>query len=262
MSEFKFRASKSLGQNYLVDQNIISKIIRSAALGEQDSVVEVGPGPGALTNQLISSPAHRVISIEKDKQFIDFWMEQASIQEKFMILHKDALKVSLKSLGLNAQVKVVANLPYNVGTQLILNWLGERECVQSMTLMLQKEVVERLSAQPGSKHYGRLSIIAQWLCTVKRLFDVPPTAFRPQPKVVSSVVQMIPRNSLLFEASQGSLEKITAAAFQQRRKMLKKSLKPLLGNAEEALQGLGIDPTKRPEELPIEAFCALARLLD
>lgn len=266
----KFSAKKSFGQNYLQDDNIVRKIIASAAIEKEAALLEVGPGPGALTRMLLASHAAHLTAIEKDEQFIPQWLETAAQDPRFTIIHADALRIKLEEIQGRSQApsqahskpfKIIANLPYNVGTQLILNWLEELHLVHSMTLMLQKEVVLRLVAEPGSKDYGRLSIITQWLCDVKRLFDVPKTAFRPQPKVTSSIVQITPRQTPRFEATKKKLEKITATAFQQRRKMIKKSLKPLFKDVESVLKSVGIDPMSRPETLSIEDFCALSQHL-
>lgn len=256
--EYRFSAKKSLGQNYLKDPNIIRKIIASAGIEPEDTVLEVGPGPGALTHGLIDSPAHQIIAIEKDSQFIPHWQSVMRDNKKFQVHHGDALKIKLESLS-KSPLKIVANLPYNVGTQLIINWLEELPIVQSMTLMLQKEVVSRIVSPPGSKDYGRLSILIQWLCTTERLFDVPPTAFKPEPKVTSSIIRIVPRPIPLWPASKKHLERVTALAFQQRRKMIKKSLQGLFPETEKVLESLGIDPTARPETLSIENFCAIAR---
>jgi 16S rRNA (adenine1518-N6/adenine1519-N6)-dimethyltransferase len=259
--DYRFGAKKSLGQNYLQDPNIIRKIIESASIQAEDNLLEVGPGPGALTNALIASPAHHVISIEKDHQFIPHWQSAMDQNPKFCIMHGDALKVKLNTLSPQTPFKIVANLPYNVGTQIIINWLEELPLIQSMTLMLQKEVVSRIVAAPGTKDYGRLSILIQWLCKAERRFDVPPTAFRPQPKVTSSILHLVPREMPLFPAEKYLLEKVTALAFQQRRKMIKKSLQGLFDNTEARLETLGIDPTARPETLSIEEFCRIADAL-
>ena len=256
LSKSNFRAKKSLGQNYIQDPNIIRKIVQSVSITEEDTLLEIGPGPGALTHALLQTAAHKIIIIEKDTQFIDYW--QSLQHPKLEIIHKDALNVSLQSLSLRP-LTIVANLPYNVGTQLVLQWLEELSLIKSMTLMLQKEVVLRMSASPGSKDYGRLSILTQWLCHAERLFDVPPTAFKPQPKVNSSIVHLVPRATSLFPAEKESLEKITAALFQQRRKMIKKSLQSLWKDPLPVLESLNILPTERPENLSIEQLCALAR---
>ena len=238
------------------------KIVASAAITDEDSLLEVGPGPGALTRELLASPAKSLVAIEKDSQFIPQWETLAAENNRFQIHHMDALKLRLETLEAPKPFKIVANLPYNVGTQLILNWLNELPHVKNMTLMLQKEVVLRLTAQPGTKYYGRLSIVTQWLCDAERLFDVPKTAFKPQPKVTSAIVRLMPRITPLFPAKKEALERITAAAFQQRRKMIKKSLKPLFDDVETVLNDLSIDPTARPETLSIKDFCALSECLN
>jgi len=255
-SVYNFRAKKSLGQNYIQDPNIIRKIVQSVPITEEDVLLEIGPGPGALTHALLETPAQKIIVIEKDAQFIDYWTSLH--HPKLQVIHKDALQVELRDLA-EKPLTIVANLPYNVGTPLVIQWLDELPLIKSMTLMLQKEVVLRMSAHPGSKDYGRLSILTQWLCHAERLFDVPPTAFKPQPKVTSSIVRLIPRESPLFPAEKESLEKITAALFQQRRKMIKKSLQTLWQDPIPILESLNILPTERPENLSIEQLCALSR---
>lgn len=261
-SDYRFCAKKSLGQNYLKDPNIIRKIIESAHIQKEDSLLEIGPGPGALTALLLSKPVKSFVAIEKDSQFIPYWESMKTHNPHFHIYQGDALKIKLASLPHPHPFKIISNLPYNVGTQIIINWLEELPLVHSMTLMLQKEVVIRMTEGPGTKDYGRLSILMQWLCNVERVFDIPPTAFRPQPKVTSSVVRIIPREKPLFPAQKNLLEKVTALAFQQRRKMIKKSLQGLFENTENVLKELGIDPSARPERLSIEEFCAIARALE
>jgi 16S rRNA (adenine1518-N6/adenine1519-N6)-dimethyltransferase len=259
-SAYNFRAHKSLGQNYIKDPNIIRNIVDSVKITEDDTLLEIGPGPGALTHALLKTPAKKLIIVEKDPQFIDYWNTVALSNPKLQVIHADALKVKLADLSATP-LTIVANLPYNVGTELVLNWLETLPLVKSMTLMLQKEVVLRMTADPGSKDYGRLSIMTQWLCRATRLFDVPPTAFRPQPKVTSSIIELCPREAPLFPAEKLMLEKVTAAVFQQRRKMIKKSLQTLVKDPLPLLDTLGIDPKARPETLSIEQFCAFATLL-
>lgn len=253
-------ADKALGQNYLIDQNILQKIVVSADISQDDCVLEIGPGPGALTRALLKSSAKKIFVIEKDKRFLPVLdMLKNHVGERLEIIHGDALKIPLKSLGAS-KIKIVANLPYNIGTQLVLNWLDELAYVSSMILMLQKEVVDRLRALPNTKAYGRLSILVQWACLVRRCFDVPPTAFLPAPKVTSSIVELNPRNTPLAPCDKMVLQAVTHAGFHQRRKMIRTSLKGLSPDILDILESLNIKGTLRAENLSIEDFCAIARL--
>lgn len=265
MSEFNsfdsFSPQKKLGQHFLKSQHVVEEILQAADLQPTDSVLEVGPGPGILTKGLLKSPAHKVIAIELDRQF---WstLEKLEQQEKgrFILVKGDASKVSLESLG--NSIKIVANLPYNVGTLLLLNWLKELSHVSKMVLMFQKEVVDRICAEPRTKAYGRLSILTQWKCRVKPVLVVPPESFHPAPKVDSAVVEIIPRSKPLFAVSEEALEALTRVLFQSRRKMLRASLKALkIDDLEGKLEALNISPTARPEELTVEDFCKLVPVI-
>ncbi|MCC7166403.1 MAG: 16S rRNA (adenine(1518)-N(6)/adenine(1519)-N(6))-dimethyltransferase RsmA [Rhodospirillales bacterium] len=252
------RARKSLGQNFLLDLNLTAKIARAAGDPSRGTTIEIGPGPGGLTRALLEAGA-RVIAIEKDARCQDALAEIAAhYPGRLEVIAGDALALDAASLG-EAPRRIVANLPYNVATPLLIGWLRRLEAFESLTLMFQREVAERLTASPGTHAYGRLSVIAQWRAQVKRLFDIDPRAFTPPPKVVSSVVQFHPR-AHAPEADFALLERVTAAAFGQRRKMLRASLKGL-GDAAGLLAETGIEPTARAEEIPIEGFCALARAL-
>ena len=252
-------ANRALGQNFLFDLNLTGRIARSAAPLDAGSVIEIGPGPGGLTRALLDHGAREVIVIERDRRFQPILAEiAAAYPGHLQIIDGDALKVDAAKLG-QAPRRIVANLPYNVATPLLLAWLDAGTAFTSLTLMFQKEVADRLIAKPRSKDYGRLSIAAQWRAEVKRLFDVPPRAFTPPPKVTSTVVQLIPRAEPLFPADAEMLEKVAAAAFGQRRKMLRQSLRQVSPQAEEVLLATGIAPTARGEELSIEQFCALAQ---
>lgn len=252
-------ANKAFGQNFLFDLNLTGRIARAAAPLDVGSVIEIGPGPGGLTRALLDHGAREVIVIERDRRFLPVLDEiAAAYPGRLKIVEGDALKVDAAKLGEGPR-RIVANLPYNVATPLLLNWLEAGTTFASMTLMFQKEVAERLVAQPRTKDYGRLTIAAQWRADVRRLFDVPPRAFTPPPKVTSTVVQLIPRAEPLFPADAAMLERVTAAAFGQRRKMLRQSLRQVSPLAEEVLVAAGIAPTARGEELSIEQFCALAR---
>lgn len=252
-------ANKALGQNFLFDLNLTGRIARAAAPLDAGSVIEIGPGPGGLTRALLDHGAHEVIVIERDRRFLPVLDEiSAAYPGRLKVVEGDALKVDASKLGESPR-RIVANLPYNVATPLLMNWLAAGTAFVSLTLMFQKEVADRLTAQPRTKDYGRLSIAAQWRAEVKRLFDVPPRAFTPPPKVTSTIVQLIPRKVPLFPADAGMLERVTAAAFGQRRKMLRQSLRQVSPLAEDILVAAGIAPTARGEELSIEQFCALAR---
>jgi len=254
-------ARKSLGQHFLLDLNLTGRIARASGRLEVGTTIEIGPGPGGLTRALLDAGARRVIAVERDDRAIAIQNEiAAAYPGRLEIIADDALKVDAADLG-EAPRRVVANLPYNISTVLLLNWLRRIDAFESLTLMFQKEVVDRLAAAPRSPDYGRLSVITQWLCEVRPLFNVDKRAFTPPPAVMSTVVQLIPRPQPLAPARLESLERVTAAAFGQRRKMLRSSLKAL-GNAEALLEQADIPPTARAEELNVEQFCALARLAD
>jgi 16S rRNA (adenine1518-N6/adenine1519-N6)-dimethyltransferase len=250
-------ADKSLGQHFLFDLNLTGKIARAAGPLGQVNVVEVGPGPGGLTRALLAANARHVTAIERDERCLAALDELASAYPgRLTIVPGDALKIDPVALVPKPR-RIVANLPYNISTALLLSWLERIREWESLTLMFQKEVAQRLVAPPGGKDYGRLSVMVQWLTEAKPLFDIPPRAFVPPPKVTSSVVRIVPREKPLAPCRRDDLERVTAAAFGQRRKMLRGSLKPLGLDPAEA----GLDPTARAEELDVAAFCALAARL-
>jgi 16S rRNA (adenine1518-N6/adenine1519-N6)-dimethyltransferase len=256
-------AKKSLGQNFLLDLNLTRRIARAAGAETGGIFYEVGPGPGGLTRALLQEGASKVIAVERDGRCL-LALEQIALAwpGKLEVISADALKMDETKIW-PPGVKVAANLPYNIGTALLIKWLTVEDWPPawvSLTLMFQKEVAQRIIAQPGSEHYGRLSVLAQWRCTAKILFDVNRSAFVPPPSVTSAILRLEPRSKPLAPAELKDLETITQAAFGQRRKMLRQSLKALGG--EKLLQKAGIDPTARPEDLDIEAFAALARALD
>ena len=254
-------ARKSLGQHFLLDANLCARIARAAEPLDGVTVLEIGPGPGGLTRALLDAGARRVVAVERDGRCVAALAELARAwPDRLEIIEADALKVDLAA-RLHGPVKIVANLPYNVSTALLIGWLGAPERYQSLTLMFQKEVAARLTAAPGSKEYGRLSILAQWRCRTRRLFDVSAKAFTPPPKVTSSVVQLIPRATPLFPADANALARVTAAAFGQRRKMMRAAMKGLVAEPADFLAANGVDPRARAETLDIELFCALARAL-
>ena len=255
-------AKKSLGQNFLFDLNLTRKIARAAGAIDGGVFYEVGPGPGGLTRALLSEGAGKVIAVERDARCLPALEEIARAWPgKLQVICADALELDELAI-LPKGVRVAANLPYNVGTAILIKWLTAENWPPvwaSLSLMFQKEVAQRITAQPGTEHYGRLSVLAQWRCSAKILFDVNRGAFVPPPSVTSAIVRLEPRAQPLAPANLSDLEKVTAAAFGQRRKMLRQSLKPLGGEA--LLAKAGIDPTERPEDLKIEQFAALARAL-
>ncbi|SOD89414.1 16S rRNA (adenine(1518)-N(6)/adenine(1519)-N(6))-dimethyltransferase RsmA [Caenispirillum bisanense] len=254
-------AKKSLGQNFLLDLNLTGRIARSAGPLDQGTVIEIGPGPGGLTRALLAAGARQVIAIERDPRVMPALAEiSARWPGRLEVREADALEIDVASLG-EAPRRIVANLPYNVATPLLIGWLHRLDAIAGMTLMFQKEVVDRLVAKPRTKDYGRLSVITQWLCHVEPLFDINPRAFTPPPKIVSTVVSLTPRTAPLAEADFATLERVTAAAFGQRRKMLRASLKSLGGDGEALCAAAGVAPTARAEELTVEQFCAIARAL-
>jgi 16S rRNA (adenine1518-N6/adenine1519-N6)-dimethyltransferase len=255
-------ARKSLGQNFLLDLNLTARIARAAAPLEHAHVIEIGPGPGGLTRALLLAGARHVIAVERDPRCVAALGELvAAFPGRLSIVEGDALALDAVALAPPPR-KIVANLPYNIATPLLLGWLRVAEEFESLTLMFQKEVALRLAAAPRSRDYGRLSVMAQWRAEVRRLFDIPPRAFVPPPKVTSSVVQLIPRAAPLAPCRFEALERVLAAGFGQRRKMLRQSLKPLGLDVEALLAAAVAEPTARAEELSVTQFCALARAYD
>jgi len=260
------RAKKSLGQNFILDLNVTRRIARAAA-GDQGgtladaTIIEIGPGPGGLTRALLETGAKRVVAIERDRRAIAALEELAAAYPgRLELIEGDALELDPAALA-EPPRQIIANLPYNIATALLLRWLDRIGDYRSLTLMFQREVAERLVAAPRSPAYGRLSVIVQWLAEPKILFDLPPGAFVPPPKVTSSVVSLVPRPAPRAPADKGALERVTAAAFGQRRKMLRASLRTLGVPVEPLLVAAGVAPTARAEELSVEEFCALARAL-
>ena len=255
-------ARKRLGQNFLLDLNLTGRIARAAGRLDQATVIEIGPGPGGLTRALLASGARRVVAIERDRRCLAALAElAAACPGRLDVIAGDALELDPAMFSEKPR-KIVANLPYNIATPLLLGWLGRVEEYESLTLMLQREVAERLIALPRSKSYGRLSVLVQWLAEARILFDVPARAFMPPPRVTSSVVAILPRDEPLSPARRPMLERITASAFGQRRKMLRTSLKPLGLAVDRLLERAGVPPTARAEELTVAEFCALARTLE
>ncbi|SNB78890.1 MULTISPECIES: 16S rRNA (adenine(1518)-N(6)/adenine(1519)-N(6))-dimethyltransferase RsmA [unclassified Agrobacterium] len=256
-------AKKSLGQNFLFDLNLTQKIARTAGPLDGVTVIEVGPGPGGLTRAILSLGAKKVIAVERDSRCLPALAEiEAHYPGRLEVIEGDALQTDFEALvPFGEPVRIIANLPYNVGTQLLVNWLLPKQWPPfwlSMTLMFQKEVGQRIVAEEGDNHYGRLGVLAGWRTVAEMAFDVPPQAFSPPPKVTSTVVHLLPKDKPL-PCDVAKLEKVTEAAFGQRRKMLRQSVKSLGG--ETLLEKAGIDPTRRAETLSVEEFVALANCL-
>ena len=251
-------ARKRLGQHFLLDLNLTRRIARAAAPLDQGTIIEIGPGPGGLTRALLLEGAGRVVAVEVDPRALAALAElETAVDGRLKVIEADALTIDPAVLGI-APRRIVANLPYNISTPLLVRWLQGADAIADMVLMFQKEVVDRLVAVPRTKDYGRLSILAQHVCEVRRLFDVPPSAFVPPPKVTSSVARLTPRPADQRLADLAPLEKITAAAFGQRRKMLRGSLAGAFADPVAVLEGLGLSPTARAEELSVADFVRLA----
>jgi len=257
-------ARKSLGQNFLLDLNLTARIARAAGPLENVTIVEVGPGPGGLTRALLALGAQKVVAIERDARALPALQEIAARwPQKLEIVEGDALKVDVRPHLGSGPTRVVSNLPYNVATPLLINWLTVEPWppwYDSLVLTFQREVAERIVAAPGSKSYGRLSVIAGWRTEARIIFDISPSAFVPPPKVTSSVVRLVPRAKPL-PADRKLMERVAEAAFGQRRKMLRQSLRSLGIDPLPLLADVGIDPTARAEDIPVEGFAALARAL-
>ena len=257
-------AKKQLGQNFLLDLNLTAKIARSAGDLTGCDVLEVGPGPGGLTRGLLAEGARRVLAIEKDERCLPALQEISDAYDgRLQVINGDALEIDPLQY-LTPPIKIAANLPYNVGTELLIRWLTPKEWPpfwESLTLMFQKEVAERIVAKPGSNHYGRLAILAQWRCDARIVMILPPEAFTPAPKVHSAVVHLRALPEPRFPADPKVLEQVVAAGFNQRRKMLRASLKGIHPQIENLLEEAGIAPTERAERVSLEQFCHLARLV-
>ncbi len=254
-------ARKSLGQNFLLDLNLTGKIARQAGDLTAHDVLEIGPGPGGLTRALLLEGARKVVAVEADARCLPALEEiSAAAPNRLELHHGDALKLDMLP-ALTAPVAVVANLPYNIGTELLVRWLTPANWPpkwDSLTLMFQREVAERIVATPGSKAYGRLAVLAQFRCEARICFELPPQAFSPPPKVTSAVVHITALPAPRFAANPKILSEVVARAFNQRRKMLRASLKGLLPDMAEVLTSVGIDPQRRAETVSLREFCALA----
>ncbi|MDJ0629872.1 MAG: 16S rRNA (adenine(1518)-N(6)/adenine(1519)-N(6))-dimethyltransferase RsmA [Rhodobacter sp.] len=258
------RAKKSLGQNFLLDLNLTAKIARQAGDLTACDVLEIGPGPGGLTRGLLAEGARKVLAVEKDVRCLPALEEIAAAHPgRLQVVQGDALRIDPLA-HLTPPVRVVANLPYNVGTELLVRWLTPSDWPpfwQSLTLMFQREVAQRIVAEPGSKAYGRLAVLARWRADAQIVMDLPPEAFTPPPKVSSAVIHLTALPEPRYPADPEVLQRVTAAAFNQRRKMLRAALRGLAPNIVAVLQEAGIDPTARAETVSLEGFCALARAL-
>ena len=250
------RARKSLGQNFLFDLNLTRKIARSAG-SLTGTTIEIGPGPGGLTRALLLEHAAHVIAIEKDRRASSILSSLCrAAGDRLSLIEADALESPIWQFG-TAPRRIIANLPYNIATTLLIRWLAHATAFESMTLMFQREVAERITARPGDPAYSRLSVLTGYYADAEILFDVPAEAFVPAPKIMSSVVQIVPLAQPRYDCSAQALELITRTAFGQRRKMLRSSLKKI--NGEQLLAAAGINPETRPQQLDIESFCKLAR---
>jgi 16S rRNA (adenine1518-N6/adenine1519-N6)-dimethyltransferase len=262
IAKYDLAARRALGQNFLLDLNLTAKIARAAGEFSAGTTIEIGPGPGGLTRALLSHGVRELIAIERDTRCLGALAKiAAAYPGKLTIIEGDALAIDCATLG-TAPRRIVANLPYNIATPLIIKWLQQGSAFASLTVMVQKEVADRLIARPRTKDYGRLSVLAQFLSKPRRLFDLPPRAFVPAPKVTSTVIELLPLPEPAFPARLADLERATQAAFGQRRKMLRQSLRSLGGDTEALMTAAEITPTARAEELTVAQFAALARALE
>jgi 16S rRNA (adenine1518-N6/adenine1519-N6)-dimethyltransferase len=263
--EHSLSARKSLGQNFLLDLNLTARIARAAGPLEGATVIEVGPGPGGLTRALLALGARRVIAVERDERALaplDYIAKR--YPGRLEIVHADAQRFDPRPMLAGERAKIVANLPYNIATQLLVDWLSIEPWppwYDMMVLMFQREVAERIVAAPGNKDYGRLAVLSQWRTSPRILFTVPAEAFTPRPKVDSALVEFVPKPAPEPPCTVAMLERVTAAAFGQRRKMLRSALRQIAPDSEALLQSLGIDPKSRAEELPVATFCRIANAL-
>ena len=259
VSKLNLKARKSLGQNFLLDSYVTDRIAQ-AAVPYEGCVIEIGPGPGGLTRSILLHGAQQIIAIEKDKRALAFLEElKEAASPRLTLIEADALKIPIWEMGKKPR-QIVANLPYNIATPLLIELLNHPQEFNKMTLMFQKEVAERIVAKPGDSNFGRLSVLCGLFLFSEILFEVPSSAFTPPPKVTSAVIQIIPRQNLEFSCSLKHLEKVTQIAFNQRRKMLRSSFKKFGGA--DMLSSIGIDPQSRPQDLQIEYFCRLTNHLE
>lgn len=266
MTETSIRADKSFGQHFLHEVGVIEKILRFASPLAGRHIIEIGPGPGALTKALLKTDIASLHAVEIDPRMLPGL--EALVAEncgRMTVTHRDALKLDVTALAPVPRA-IVANLPYNVATPLLVGWLEAihaqgADAFERLTLMFQKEVAERIAAKPGTKDYGRLSVFSQWLCKVEYGFDIAPGCFTPPPKVTSAVLRLTPYPKPLYPADKAILEKLLAAGFNQRRKMLRSALKSAVAQPEPVLEIVGIDPTRRAETLSVEEWCRLSEAI-
>lgn len=262
IAENDLAARKSLGQNFLLDLNLTTKIARSAGDLTTGTVVEIGPGPGGLTRGLLSQGAAHLVAVERDARcHVALAPLVTAAAGRLTLIDGDALDVDVTEMG-PAPIRIVANLPYNIATPLLIGWLKQADRIASMTLMFQKEVADRIVAAPGDKAFSRLSVLCNWRCDTRMVMTLPPQAFTPPPKVSSAVVSLVPKTPAPTACNMASLERVTQAAFGQRRKMLRGSLKSITTDPEGLLSSVGITATKRAEELTVSEFEALAKAIE
>lgn len=257
IDRYGLNPKKNLGQNFILDQNITDKIVRSADVREGDLILEIGPGPGGLTRSILASNPKKLLVVEQDKRCIEALKELQVIYPNLEIINDDALKIIEQDI-IPKNAKIIANLPYNIGTVLLFKWLENIDYFSSLTLMFQKEVAERIIAKPKTKDYGRISVMAQLLCEVDHHFDLKPDVFFPPPKVTSSLISLYPKKNKPSSDIIAKVEKIVKITFNQRRKMLRATLKQLVDDPEIIISNTGVKLTQRPEELVISDFVQLA----
>jgi len=259
IKKYNLNAKKSFGQNFILDSNLTDKIAKCAGDLSNFEVLEIGPGPGSLTRSILKQNPQKLTVIEMDTRFLPLLGEIKSTYPNLEIVGDDALKIDEKKLVSNKPFKIIANLPYNVGTELVFKWIENQDLdIDLMILMLQKEVVERIVAGPGNKKYGRLAVMVNFLCETEYLFDVSASSFTPPPKVTSSLVKIIPKKIKVEKSQVKKLSWIVQAAFNQRRKKIRSSLKSVNSNIEMVLAKLNIDQNLRAEQLTISQFVLIA----
>lgn len=262
VERFDLMAKRSLGQNFLLDLNLTAKIARAAGSLEGKNVIEIGPGPGGLTRALLEAGAASVHAVERDDRCVAALQDLVAAAKGRLVLHAaDAMKTDVATLCPAPRV-IVANLPYNIGTVLLIGWLKNITQFESLTLMFQKEVAERIAARVDTSAYGRLSVMAQWLCHVEKKFDIPRQAFTPPPKITSTVIRLRPREGRADRVPFDTMERLVAAAFGQRRKMLRQSLRTLQADTDRILALSGVDPTARAEQIDVAGFLRMAEALE
>ncbi|MFN7038798.1 MAG: 16S rRNA (adenine(1518)-N(6)/adenine(1519)-N(6))-dimethyltransferase RsmA [Alphaproteobacteria bacterium] len=260
VEKYNLAAKKSLGQNFLFDQNLTDKIVRASGNVTGKNILEIGPGPGGLTRSILACNISKLVAIEPDIRCIEALKElQNHYGDKFEIVNGDALKIAVKDI-FPTGMKIIANLPYNIATVLFFQWLNDIEYFESLTLMFQKEVAMRIIAKPSTKAYGRVSVMAQAFADIEHAFDIPPSAFVPRPKITSSVINIIPHNKNPH-IDKSKLSNLCKIAFNHRRKLLKSALSSFIPNILEIYEQLDIHPNARAEELTIEQFCKLSKFL-